>query len=117
MTEQSDFSLQQEITQAPPEVLAQEALNRNNHYHQKNRPYYYLVIILGIIFCLLLLVLQVIGHRTPEEQPQVVPPTQAPEAPVQSTIVELARLKDLVDLANPSENDFPPPEVDMNVAF
>lgn len=116
MTEQSNFNNDQDYLSPPPEVLAKEAAKLTNQANQKKRWWLVVAVLAGLLIGLLLLLAWTMSRRPAEVAPQPTP-TPRRETPATNTEIELRRLQGLVDVADPSTDAFPPPQVDMKVEF
>jgi hypothetical protein len=114
MIEQSTFNQEQEYTQPPPEVIAAQKAKQAETPKRSKKWWF---IGGGALFLLILVVAVLLqGQKTP---PITVPLTPTPVPLVKSSEMEkeLARLRLLVQQADPEGDPFPPPQVDMNVSF
>jgi len=113
MIEQSEFNYTQEVTQPPPETMVAKTPMKPGI-----RKLYMILGLLGGILILLILVPMVERQRKAPGVMPTISPTAAPSYQEKPKIqIELERLKGLVEEANPVSQPFPPPEVDMKVAF
>ena len=113
MKEQSEFNYTQELVQPPPEMMVPKAPVKPGL-----KKLLIVLGLLGVLFILLLFV-AVVGRQrqAPVETPMITPTVVPGYQEKSKTKLELERLKGLVDEANPASKPFPPPEIDMKVAF
>jgi hypothetical protein len=114
--DQSYFSIDQESTQAPPEILVE--LDKKAKLPPKRDQKTKIVIgALGLVLILMVSILMIVTNRKPPLAPIIPTPTPAAPQTPSKTMSELQRLQLIVDQANPESDPFPPPQVDMKINF
>jgi len=116
MADQSQFAQSQELMQPPPEEL--EAAKQPKQPMSLAKK---MAIggggFLGLMLITLLIMVRLGAFESPEPVVVEITPTPTIPAKVSALEIELDRIKDLVDVADPSTNSHFPPPVDMKVEF